>query len=275
MTTTLAARADWQLDEAGATAYEEVLVTSLLGGWAEELVEWTGVREGDRVVDVGTGTGAVARAAARRVGPSGAVTGLDINPAMLTVAGRVSAGSTPVIRYERAPADDLPLPDAGADAVLCQQALQFVPDRAAALAEMHRVCAPGGRLGVATCRGLAHQPGYRILVDVLARHLGQEAAAVIRSPYTLGDTEELSGLITAAGFTGTHARIVVSPCRVPSAEALLRGETSSSPLGDVVERLAPDTATALVGDLTAALAPHADDDGVLFPFETVVVTADR
>ncbi len=98
---------------------------------------------------------------------------------------------------------------------------------------------------------------------------------MIRTPYALGDTEELRALITSAGFTGPHARIVVSPCRVPSAEALLRGETASSPLGDVVERLDADVGAALVADLTEALAPHTDDEGVLFPFETIVVTADR
>ncbi|MCV2490748.1 methyltransferase domain-containing protein [Geodermatophilus sp. YIM 151500] len=275
MTGTLEIRGGWQLDEAGAAAYEEILVAALLGPWAEDLVEQVGVGTGQRVVDVGCGTGAVARAAARRVGADGTVGGYDVNDAMLAVARRVSRGSTPPIGYTRAPADALPLPDAAADAVLCQQALQFVPDPAAALAEMHRICAPGGRLGVSTCRGLAHQPGYRVLTDVLARHLGEQTAVVIRSPYALGGVAELRALVQAAGFTAAHARIVVSPCRVPSAEALLRGETASSPLGDVLERLDAGAAAALVDELTAALDPHTDDDGVLFPFETVVVTADR
>lgn len=275
MTTTLRPAAGWQLDEAGATSYEDVLVTALLRGWAEDLVAATGPRPGQRVVDVATGTGIVARTAAPYVGPTGRITGIDVNPAMLTVAKRVSAGIDPPIRYAQGTADALPVDDGAADVVFCQQGLQFFPDPAAALGQLHRICAPGGRLGVATCRDLAHQPGYRVLVDVLARHAGPEAAGIIASPYALGDLERLRGLVTGAGFTGTHARIVVSPMRVPSAEALLRGETSSSPLGDVVERLGPDAGRAAVDDLTTALAPHTDDDGVLFPFETVVLTATR
>jgi trans-aconitate methyltransferase len=275
MTTSLAPRAGWQLDEAGAESYETILVTVLLGPSAEDLVDAVGVRSGQRVVDVGTGTGAVARAAARRTGGSGTVTGFDLNPAMLTVARRVSAGTIPEIRYERAAADALPLPDSAADAVLCQQVLQFVPDPAAALAELYRVCVPGGRIGIATCRGLEHQPGYRMLTDVLERHVGREAADVIRTPYALGDAEQLRALVTGAGFNGVHTHIAVWPCRVPSAEALLRGETASSPLGDVLERLDADTGAALRTDLTDSLAPHTDDEGVLFPFETIVVTADR
>jgi SAM-dependent methyltransferase len=265
----------WQLDEAGATAYEETLVPALLRPWAEDLVAAAGPRPGQRVVDVACGTGIVARTAARRVGATGAVTGVDLNPAMLAVAGRVSTGTVPAIRYEHGAADALPLPDAAADVVFCQQGLQFFPDPAAALAEMHRVCVPGGRLGVATCRSLARQPGYRVLVDVLARHVGEEAAAVVASPYALGELDRLRALATGAGFTGVHARIVVSTVRVPSAEALLRGETASSPLGDVVDRLDRSAAAALVADLDTALAPHTDDDGVVFPFETAVVTADR
>lgn len=275
MTTSLAPRAGWQLDEAGAESYEAILVTALLGSWAEDLVDAVGVRGGHRVVDVGTGTGAVARAATRRTGGSGTVTGFDVNPAMLSVARRVSAGTVPEIQYELAAADALPLPDGAADAVLCQQVLQFVPEPAAALAELYRVCAPVGRVGIATCRGLEHQPGYRTLADVLERYVGREAADVIRTPFALGDTELLRALVTNAGFTGVHARIVVSPCRVPSAEALLRGETASSPLGDVLERLDAGTGAALVADLRKSLAPHIDDEGLLFPFETIVVTAER
>ncbi len=59
--------------------------------------------------------------------------------------------------------------------VLCQQVLQFVPDPTAALAELRRVCAPGGRVAIGTCRGLEHQPDYRVLTDVLQRHVGREA----------------------------------------------------------------------------------------------------
>ncbi|NEK58774.1 methyltransferase domain-containing protein [Geodermatophilus sabuli] len=267
--------AGWQVDEAGATAYEETLVPALLAPWAEDLVAAAGPRRGQRVVDVACGTGIVARTAARVVGSAGAITGVDLNPAMLAVARRVSAGTVPEIRYEVGAADALPLPDGTADVVFCQQGLQFFPDPAAALAEFHRVGVPGGRLGVSTCRSLSHQPGYRLLVDVLARHLGQAAAVVVASPYALGELDRLHALVAGAGFTRVHARIVVSTVRVPSAEALLRGETASSPLGDVVGRLDRSAAGALVADLGAALTPHTDDDGVVFPFETAVVSANR
>jgi ubiquinone/menaquinone biosynthesis C-methylase UbiE len=275
MTTTTASTHGWQLEEGSAVAYERFLVPLFFDAWARDLLQAAGASPGDGVLDAACGTGIVARRAAERVGAGGAVTGIDVNPSMLQVAREVANGIEPAIRFEEASLDALPFEDAAFDMVLCQQALQFVPDRAAALAELARVARPGGRLGVSTCRSLEHQPGYRILTDVMRRHVGVDAAEMIGSPYTLGDHEEVRGLVAAAGFGEVHARIAVWPARVASAEALLRGETASSPLGEIVGRLDRDVTDALVADLAEAFRPYTDDDGVLFPFETVVVTATR
>jgi ubiquinone/menaquinone biosynthesis C-methylase UbiE len=275
MTATTASTHGWQLEEGSAVAYERFLVPLFFDAWARDLLHAAGASPGDRLLDAACGTGIVARRAAERVGAGGTVTGIDINPSMLQVAQQVATGNEPAIRFEEASVDALPFEDAAFDTVLCQQALQFVPDRAAALAEFARVARPGGRLGVSTCRSLEHQPGYRILTDVLRRHVGVDAADMIGSPYTLGDHEEVRALVAAAGFGEVHARIAVWPARVGSAEALLRGEAASSPLGEIVGGLDRDVTDALVADLAEAFRPYTDDDGVLFPFETVVVTATR
>ena len=99
------------------------------------------------MVDVACGTGVVARLAAARVGPAGAVTGVDVTPGMLAVARSISADGPP-IEWHEASAGKLPLPDASADVVLCSLGLQFFPDREAALREMRRILVPGGRLAV-------------------------------------------------------------------------------------------------------------------------------
>lgn len=265
----------WQLEEASAAAYERYLGPPFLVPWATDLVDAVDLKTGERVLDVACGTGIVARQAAGRVAPEGEVTGVDVNPAMLSVAREVASHIAPPIRWEQAGADRLPFPDASFDAVLCQQGLQFFPDRSAALSEMLRVIKPAGRLGLNTCRFLEHQPGYAALVEAVTRHIGVQAGEIVRSPYTLGDMEEVRALVRKAGFEGLHGRIAVWSARFASAEDLLRAETASSPLGDVVRQLDRDVLDALVTDLTAALLPHSDDDGVVFPFETIVVTATR
>lgn len=262
----------WQLEETGSAAYEKELVTRFLDPLAADLVETTQVGFGDRVLDIACGTGIVARHAVQRVGTEGEVTGVDVNPAMLAVARELG---DPSITWKKASADDLPFPDEGFDVVLCQAGLQFFENRPAALAEMRRVLRPGARLGVNTCRAVDHQPGYRLLAEAVTRHLGVEAGNIIRSPYALGDPDELRDLVTEAGFGDVHLHLVVLHGRFPSAEGLLRAESSSSPLRDIVDRLDPDVRGALIDDLTQVFGPHTDDDGVVFPFEAVVVTAVR
>jgi ubiquinone/menaquinone biosynthesis C-methylase UbiE len=267
----------WQLTEDSAAAYERYLVPLLFDRAASELLDFVGVEPGERVLDLACGTGAVTRHAARRVAPGGQVIAIDVNPGMLAVAERAAmpADGGGNVRLEEARAEALPLPDASIDVACCQQGLQFVTDRAAALAELHRVTAPGGRLALSLCRDLAHQPAYRRLVDALGRHVGADAAKGMASPFSLGDTEEIRGLVHVTGFSDIEVRITVRPLRVASPESFLRGETASSPLGEVVAALDPDVIATLLDDLTESLEPHTDDFGLSFPFETLVVTARR
>jgi SAM-dependent methyltransferase len=76
----------WQVAGSAPEVYERELVPAVFGVWAPILVELAQPHSGERVVDVACGTGIVARIAAKRVGPTGAVIGFDLNPAMLSVA---------------------------------------------------------------------------------------------------------------------------------------------------------------------------------------------
>jgi ubiquinone/menaquinone biosynthesis C-methylase UbiE len=264
----------WQLREDSAAAYERYLVPLLFDRSARDLLDRLEVAPGQQVVDVACGTGVVARRAAERVGPTGHVTGVDLNPGMLAAA-RLASARQPAITWREASADALPLPDAGTEVACCQQGLQFFGDRAAALAELHRVTAPGGRLGLSVCRPLGHQPGYVPLVEALRRRVGQPAAEGMASPFGFGDRDEVRALVAEAGFADIRTHIVIWPIRIDSAAAFLHGEAASSPLGEVISALDPDVIEALVADLGRDLDPHTDDAGLSFPLETLVVTATR
>jgi SAM-dependent methyltransferase len=234
----------WQLVDNSAQAYERYLVSAILSGFADELVE--GVASGARVLDVACGTGIVARRAAAR---GADVTGVDLNEQMLEVA----RGIEPAIEWIQADVADLPLPDDAFDWVFSQQGLQFFPDRAAAVAEMRRVLAPGGQLVISVLRPCA---AYELLAGVL----DPEAAAIMRSPFAGPDADALRTLV------GGHVRIAVKAVRFPSAEQMLRQEVASSPMSVSVD-------DALLAAFAEAIRPHTDDDGVVFPMETTVVRA--
>ena len=101
------------------------------------------VRRGERVVDIGSGTGTICRELAPLVGSEGVVTGVEPNPVLRAIAEERADGSE--VTYVDGSTDALPFPDASLDLVWCERVLQHVEDPQAALHEMARVLRPGGR----------------------------------------------------------------------------------------------------------------------------------
>src|SRR5262249_49876968 len=150
-----------------------------------------GVKDGDRVLDVGCGTGLVARAAVPCVGPTGAVVGLDPNDGMLAVARQSSAA----VDWRPGVAEDLPFRDGTFDGVVSQFAVMFFEHADRAVSEMARVLAPSGRVAVATWAAVEESPGYAAMVELLEGVIGADAAAALRAPFRLGSADVVTALL--------------------------------------------------------------------------------
>jgi SAM-dependent methyltransferase len=125
--------------------YAQAVPRKLFTAWRHP-IEWLAIPQGGIALDVGCGPGNVTASLARAAGADGLALGVDISVPMLTRAVRAQAG--PHTGFIRADAQRLPFRDDTADAVVSIAALQLVPKPDAALAEMHRVLRPGGRLAV-------------------------------------------------------------------------------------------------------------------------------
>lgn len=136
---------------------------------AESLIESVALAEGDRVLDVGTGTGILARFAAARVG-RGSVTGIDLSSGMLEIAERRAREAGLSIRFHRMDAESLDFESDMLDAAVSLYTLRHLPDPEGAVAEMFRVLRPGGRIavGVGSAPGLLTQEGVRAACRRLA-----------------------------------------------------------------------------------------------------------
>lgn len=273
-TATSTRSAGWQLEDNSAVAYERYLVPAVTGRWAEHLVELTGPRPGQRILDIGCGTGIVARTVAQRAGGA-QITGLDLNAEMLAVARKASASFQPAIDWQQGDAAELPFADGSFDIVFSQYAIQFFSDPAAALREMRRVLAPDGRLALMTGRSVEQNRVYGWVADAMARLAGPQAGMMMRSPFPDWTMADLRDFVIAAGFADARLGIHIMNLRYPSAAELLWQEASYSPLAGVFAALDPAARDALVADVTDALTPYTDDDGVIFPIESQTVIAQR
>jgi SAM-dependent methyltransferase len=257
----------FQLTAQAAEAYEELFVPAFFAQWAPSLLDATGVRAGQRVLDVACGTGVVARLAAERVGAAGSVVGVDLSEAMLAVARRLR----PDLEWRRGDAGNLPCDSADFDVVVSQMAMMFFPDPVATLRELRRVVRPHGTIGVLVPGGLAANRPYELFVDIVTSHAGASARSLVTTYFALGDRGHLARLFANAGLNVTNSTSVVGESRFGSIDELVSIEIGSTPLG---ERLDPAARARIEADCRHALEPWRVEDGSLrFPFECNLIVA--
>ena len=247
--------------------YERYFVPSIGAPLASDLVDIAALRPGERVLDVACGTGVVARLASQQVGATGTVAGLDVNPAMLAVA----ASTTPPdmsIKWHEASAEAMPLPDASFDVVLCQMGLQFVADKHAALREMRRVLASGGRL-ILNVPGPAPRP-LAIMGEALARHIGPEAAGFVHHVFSLHDTAELENLTSTAGFRDVSTQSDVKQLRLPAPKEFLWQYVHSTPLAAAVAQVDEKRRASLERDVVEKWQEFVKDRALMLQVRIVV-----
>jgi SAM-dependent methyltransferase len=255
-----------QLTSTAADVYEQLFVPAIFAQWPPVLLDAAGVQPGDRVLDVGCGTGVLAAAARRRVGAAGRVAGVDPNEPMLAVARRRSEP----IEWWSASAEAMPFADGAFDRVVSQFALMFFADRAAGLAEMARVTAPGGRVAIATWAAAEESPGYAALIQVVERTLGRDAADGVRAPFGLGDAAVLRALV-ADSFTGVEVQQYSGVARFASIDSMVHTEIRGWTLAAAIDDEQYDQ---LLAAARRALAPLVDDatGGVQFAMPALVAT---
>ncbi|WP_162916760.1 class I SAM-dependent methyltransferase [Dongia deserti] len=230
-----------------AENYQRFFVPAIGASVAEDLMEVARLKPGERVLDVGCGTGVVTRLAAERVGVAGTVAGLDVNPGMLAVARSQTPPDISIDWYE-ATAESMPLPDEAFDVVLCQMALQFIPNKLAALREMRRVL-DGGR-ALVTVPG-PKPPLFAIMTDALARHLGPEAASFGDLVFSMHDVDELSELMRSAGFRRVDVQAKSKSLRLPAPSDFLWQYIDSTPIAEMAAQASKAKRDALERDVCA------------------------
>ncbi len=257
---------DWQISGTKAEIYDQIFLPATVDEWSPRMADRVSVQSGDRVLDVACGTGSWALCAAARVGPGGRVVGLDISPDMLAVARRKSGAGLPVVvEWHEGSVDAMLFDDASFDVVCCQLGLMFFPDKVAALREMRRVLAPGGRLVAMVWGRMDQCPGQMAVAAAWSRQFGDDAAAGFRRQHSLADITEVKSLLAEAGFTAIDVAQEMGVMRFPTPAYLTRSYAAMMGL-----QVAPVVAEALISDVNTALTGYMEPAGLVYPVEAVV-----
>ena len=265
--------ARWHLSPDAAELYQEVLVPAMFAPWGRDLLALAAPVPGERVLDVACATGLVARLAAEAIGPRGAVTGLDLNPAMLRVACSQPDSSGARIEFLEGDVASMSLPDARFDLVLCQQGVQYFPSRPRALAEMWRVLRPGGRALVSVWQG---DTAYtRALADALEAALGRKAGNSMRRVLACPTTAQVAQEMREAGFRdiNTQARTLLR--EIPDLRTFVFRHLGATPHSAAITRLDEERRRRILEQMLAALEPVRHGTGVRYPETTSVLTGWR
>lgn len=252
--------------------YDRYFVPAIGEPVARDLIDRAALRAGERVLDVACGTGIVARLAAEQVGETGTVAGLDLNPGMLAVARSVTPPEISIDWHE-ASAEAMPLPDDAFDVVLCQMGLQFMADKPAALSEMRRVLAPGGRILVSAAGPTP--PPFAVMADALATHVRPEVAGFVHAVFSLDDPEELRELLDAAGFTDVVVDRHRKTLRLPPPQDFLWQYIYSTPMVEAVAQVGDESRAALEQRMVAGCEPFLDDGALVMEARMLTAIARR
>lgn len=268
---------DWSTVAAGWDAHR-AHVESMKASLRRRMLDDLRLAAGDRVLELGAGTGEFARALAAAVGPTGHVVATDVADGMVELI-RATTRDLPNVTADRRDAGAIDDPDASYDAVSICMGLMFLARPDEGLAEIHRVLRTGGRLSVATWAAPEHNPWLTTVGLAGAVH-GVLSGGPPVGPggvFSLGDPEQLAALASAAGFSDVAVDTLVVSFDVPDVEAYLDHVTSlAPPLAEAFRTATPeqrDAVLATVADATRQF--RTDENGIVIPGRALVLRAVR
>jgi SAM-dependent methyltransferase len=256
-----------------AETYQRHFVPAIATPVSAALLGAANLQPGERVLDVACGTGVIARLAAERVGSTGTVTGIDIAPDMIDVARSTPAPAQPPIDWHVGDAMSLPFPDGSYDVVGCQMGLMFMEDRLAAVREMRRVLADGGRVVVGTPGRI--QPPFALMEQAIVEHISADLGGFVRAVFSMHDPDAVAALLRDAGLVDVTATESIATLRLPAPAEFLWQYVNLTPMAPFVAQAPPAAQAAMERQVVETWQPFVVDGGTPVDQPMVIATGRR
>ena len=267
----------WNGPDGQRWADRQVAQDIVLGPVADALIERASVKPGERIIDIGCGSGATTVSFAQRVGPTGHVLGIDISAPMLARARQTAPAQLP-IDYVLADATVHPFDPASADLLASRFGVMFFADPALSFANMRKALKPSGRLAFACWRERREKPFFRAPPQAAHQHVPTLPPLGPRDPgsFALAREARVHRILGEAGFSA----IAMEPCNLAldvaaggGVEAATHGVLEIGPSSRALEGHPADVRAAAVDSVREALQPYVRGESVLLPASIWIVTA--
>jgi SAM-dependent methyltransferase len=244
-----------------------------LGQATETMLDMADVGHGARVLDVAAGAGGQTLAAARRVGPDGAVLATDISPAILEYAqAEASTAGLSNVTTRVMDGEELDVEPGAFDAVISRVGLIYFPDQQRALAGIRRALRDGGRVAAIVYSTPDRNQFFSIPVSIIRRRAALPPPLPGQpGPFSLGAPGVIAAAFETAGFHDVETRLVEAPLRLASAADCVRFERESfGALHQMLSGVSESERNEAWAEIESALAAFDGPDGFVGPCEMVV-----
>lgn len=249
----------------------------VLGPVADILIERASVSAGERIIDVGCGSGATTIAFAKKVGSTGHVLGIDVSAPMLARARQTAPAQLP-IDFVLADATVHPFDPASIDLLASRFGVMFFADPALSFANMRQALKPSGRLAFACWREPRENPFFMAPLQAVYKHVPKlpPQGPDDPGPFAFASEARVHRILGEAGF----GSIAMEPCNLAldvavgrGLEAAVQGVLEIGPSSRALEGHPADIRAAAVSSIREALAPYVSGESVLLPASIWIVTA--
>jgi SAM-dependent methyltransferase len=249
----------------------------LLQPIADILIDRAKIKAGERILDVGCGSGSTTFAFAKAAGSGGRVTGIDISAPMLARAKEVTPADAPV-EFILADATTYPFAADSFDLLASRFGVMFFADPALSFANMRKAMRRSGRLAFACWREPRENPFFMTPLQAVYRHVPKmpPVGPEDPGPFSFASEERVKRVLTAAGFSG----VAMEPCKLAldvavgrGLDAAVQGTMQIGPAARALADQPPDIIAAAAQSIREALEPHLKGERIPLDAAIWIVTA--
>lgn len=234
---------------------------------SDRLIDLAEIRQGEKVLDIGTGIGEPAVTAARKVGPNGKVVAIDISPQMLAIAKERGKdnGLDKIIEFREADAESFSLPSSNFDAIISRWGLMFLPNLSNALTLMRHALVPSGRIAAAVWSVPQKVPFLSLAIGTAMKEVeALPPPPGTPGPFSLADTYMLQEKFRQAGFRDVSVHIENMNFKAASAEQFTAfHQAINAPVKMMIASQTPERQSGIWNAITNASRRYADATGAI------------